>query len=149
AATPAAAAPLAADPVALDYRAPDPSCIDAGRFADEVSAKLGFVPWGDESTNPRTIRIRVEREDEQFTGWFRNADGSAKSFEGATCGDVTANLVVTVAAALDRVPTAPPSNAPGNAVVYGELADRIPVTFRSVDGTAIDVAIKYGRAIGS
>src|SRR5215831_2631481 len=41
----AAASPASADKFALDYRATDPSCIDAGRFADEVSAKLGFVPW--------------------------------------------------------------------------------------------------------
>lgn len=146
-----AASSAVAAPVALDYRASDPSCIDGGRFSDEISAKLGYVPWS--TSAPATIRIRVERDGTQFTGTFRNVDGSAKIIDGKTCADVTESLIVTVATALD--PTARPAPAaappaptlavaPGGAK-HGAL---IPVTFRSSEGRRISIEVQTSSGYG-
>ncbi|HEX4454146.1 MAG TPA: hypothetical protein VH143_24955 [Kofleriaceae bacterium] len=142
----AAAAPASAAPFGLDYRA-DPSCIDGARFSDEVSAKLGFVPWDPVAT--ARIRIRVERDGEQFTGTFRNVDGSAKIVEGKTCADVTASLVVTVATAVDATPKAAPKPTVAPAV---HLSDGlIPVTFKSVEGRRLNIQVQKasGYAVAS
>lgn len=145
----AAAAPASAAPFALDYRATDASCIDGSRFSDEVSAKLGFVPW--DPIAKAKIRVRVERDGEQFTGSFRNVDGSAKIIEGKTCAEVTSNLVVTVATAVDTEPkapkAAPPPPAPippGSLVLSDGL---IPVTFRSVEGRRLSISVQKGSGI--
>lgn len=147
-----AAPPAAADPVGLDYRASDPSCIDAGRFADEVSAKLGFVPWDDGA--PAKIRVRVERDAERFTGSFRNVDDSAKIIDGATCADVTATLAVTVAAAVDRsrpvligavVGPAQPAAKPGPK----PADDRIPVRIVEAEGRRVDVSLNDSGGVAT
>ncbi|NVB81256.1 MAG: hypothetical protein HOV81_22865, partial [Kofleriaceae bacterium] len=130
-----AARAAAADPIALDYKAEDASCIDASRFADEVSAKLGFVPWG--ANAPATIRVRVTHDGAQFSGSVKNVDGTAKIIDGATCAEVTSNLAVTVAAAVDQRPATPAKeSAPGD--------DMVPVTFESVEGRRIDVRLGAG-----
>ena len=49
----------AAEPVALDYQAHGDGCIDAGQFADEVAAKLGFVPWTTSAAATIYVRVRV------------------------------------------------------------------------------------------
>jgi hypothetical protein len=128
---------------ALDFRASDPSCIDADRFADEVSAKLGFVPWDARSTE--ALRIRIEREGARFTGTFRNADGTAKIVDGATCAEVTSSLAVTVAAAID------PGAAPGaHAGIAPATSDgRIAVTFASLDNGRVDVSLNNAGGVGS
>jgi hypothetical protein len=145
----ATAAAASAAPFALDYRAADPSCIDGARFSDEVSAKLGFVPW--DSVSTARIRVRVERDGEQFTGTFRNADGSAKIVEGKTCADVTASLVLTVATAVDSTPKAAPrpvqqAAAPAPTMVHLD-GGMIPVTFRAVDGRRLSVSVQKASAI--
>jgi len=143
----AAAAPASAAPFALDYRATDASCIDGSRFSDEVSAKLGFVPWDPVAT--AKIRVRVERDGAEFTGTFRNADGSAKIVEGKTCAEVTASLVVTVATAVDSPPKAQkavaPAAAPAPAVHVGD--GLIPVTFRSVEGSRVNISVQNGSGV--
>jgi hypothetical protein len=147
----AAASPGAADRIALDYRATDPSCIDAARFADEVSARLGFVPWN--AAARAKVQVRVGRDGTQFTGTFVNSDGRAKVIDGATCAQVTTSLAVTVAGALDTAP----------AGVLGSLAGsspprprrpapsdgKIPVTFASADGRRIDISLNIGGGVGS
>jgi hypothetical protein len=141
-----AASHAVAAPVALDYAASDASCIDGARFSDEVSAKLGFVPW--DPTAGAKIRIRVQRDGEQFTGTFRNVDGSAKIVDGKTCVDVTASLVITVAMAVDstvkpavaRAPVAPPSQPMAEGMV--------PVTFLAVDGRRVSIAVQKGAGFG-
>ena len=141
----ATAAPAAAEPIALDYRATESSCVDAGRFADEVSAKLGFVPWDEAATT--TISVRVQREGGQFIGSFRNADGRAKVIHGASCADVTANLAVTVAAALDR--TRPAALAALTGSDARALDDgRVAVTITSVDGRRVDVSLNNAGGVG-
>ncbi|MGN6108149.1 MAG: hypothetical protein ACTHU0_23780 [Kofleriaceae bacterium] len=149
----AAATSAVADPIALDYRATDPSCIDAGQFADEVSAKLGFVPWDD--TAPARIQVRVARAGSQFSGSFRNVDDRAKQVDGASCAEVTSSLAVTVAAALDRAGSArvaligsldasadvPPEAAPDDGL--------IPVTIVSADGRRVDVSLNNRGAVAT
>jgi hypothetical protein len=144
----AAASSASAAPFGLDYRAADPSCIDGARFSDEVSAKLGFVPWDPVAT--ARIRIRVERDGEQFTGTFRNVDGSAKIVEGKSCADVTASLVVTVATAVDASPKpAPRATAPTQTVHLND--GMIPVTFKSIEGRRLNISVQKasGYAVAS
>ena len=99
-------------------------------------------------------RIRVEREGEQFTGTFRNVDGSAKVIDGKTCADVTSSLVVTVATAVDTTPKAPARVAPAPpsppTVVHLD-GGLIPVTFRAVDGRRLSVSVQKasGYAVAS
>ncbi len=144
----------AADPVALDYRAAGGDCIDAGRFADEVSAKLGFVPWRAEAA--ATVRVRVERDGNHFTGTLRNTDGTAKIVDGATCAEVTANLVITAAVALDHSaapvsPPAPPPPAPVAAAPAPANTDDVPVRFVSEAGgqTAFSMRAATGFGVAS
>ncbi len=139
-----AASSAAAAPFALDYRASDPSCIDGARFSDEVSAKLGFVPW--DSAAAAKIRVRVERDGEQFTGTFLNADGSSKVIDGKTCADVTKSLVVTVATAVDTTPKAVPAAAPAHPDVMA--AGLIPVTFHSVENRRLSIAVQKAAGYG-
>lgn len=136
----ATVAPAAAEVrVALDYRADDTSCSDAGRFADEVSAKLGFVPWDDRVS--ATLRVRIAREGTLFIGSFRNADGSSKVVDGRTCGEVTALLAVTVATAID--PGSSPTRSPSEAAPA--IDDTVPVTFGG--DRRFDVSIRVATAI--
>lgn len=146
----------AAESFSLDYKANDPSCVDASRFADEVSAKLGFMPWDKSSA---AIKIRIERDGAQFTGTFRNVDGNAKVLDGATCQDVTASLVVTVAAAVDRNPArtakappppaaAPPPAAPPAAAAPPIAAGLVPVLFRTTDGGRVDISRNTSNGMG-
>lgn len=130
-------------PRALDFRAADPSCIGADRFADEVSAKLGFVPWN--ASAKEALRIRIDREGARFTGTFRNADGTAKIIDGATCAEVTSNLAITVAAAID------PGAAPGETATIPPATHdgRIVVTFTSLDNARVDVSLNNAGGIAT
>jgi hypothetical protein len=136
----------AAESFSLDYKANDPSCVDASRFADEVSAKLGFMPWDKSSA---AIKIRIERDGAQFTGTFRNVDGNAKVLDGATCQDVIASLVVTVAAAVDRNPARAAKAPPPPAAAPSIAAGLIPVIFRTTDGGRVDVSRNTGNGVGA
>jgi hypothetical protein len=145
----ALASPALADDavVALDYRADDASCIDASRFADEVSAKLGFVPWN--AAAPAKIKVRVEKDGGQFTGSVRNVDGTAKMIDGPTCAAVTSKLAITVAGAMDStggklVAAETPPPAPPPATDDGKFA----VTFASTEGRRIDVSLNTGGGTG-
>lgn len=146
----AAATSAVADPIALDYRATDPSCIDAGQFADEVSAKLGFVPWDD--TAPAKIQVRVMRAGARFSGSFRNVDDRTKQIEGASCAEVTSSLAVTVAAAVDRAGPAVLAALDASAGDPTEAAaddGLIPVTIVSADGLRVDVSLNNRGAVAS
>jgi hypothetical protein len=129
--------PAAAESVRLDYRA-DTSCIDSARFADEVSAKLGFVPWSDDAAS--RIRVRIERDGRSFTGTLRGVDGAVKAVDGATCAEVTAALVTTAATSLDAGAAAP---APVTAQLGG-----VPVTFVADHGR-VDVLVRTGGAVAA
>jgi hypothetical protein len=141
-----ASAAAADSSLALDYRASDASCIDAARFADEVAAKLGFVPF--KATASAKIRVRVERDGDHFTGSVINIDGTSKIIDGATCAAVTSKLAVTVAGAVDssalvgaKAPPPPPAPPAG-------ADSKIPVTFESDDGRRIDVSVNVGGGTG-
>jgi len=133
-----------ADSVALDYRASDASCIDASRFADEVSARLGFVPWTAAAT--AKIRVRIDKDGNRFTGSVRNTDGTSKIIDGATCAAVTSSLAVTVAGAVDpSALTGESRPAPAPAAADD---DKLPVTFESADGRYIDISLGVGGGTG-
>ena len=150
-----AASAAHADSVALDYRATDPSCINASRFADEVSAKLGFVPW--QAAASSKIRVRVEKDGKQFSGSVINVDGSSKVIEDATCDAVTSKLALTVAGAIDPAsakPDAPrpapqPAGQPAAPAASAPAADgTFPVTFASAEGRRIDISLNTGGGYG-
>lgn len=141
----ALATPAAADRVGLDYRASDTSCVDASRFADEVSAKLGFVPW--DANASTKIRVRIDRDGQQFTGSFLNTDGSSKIVDGASCSTVTSSLAVTVAGALDEskgVLSVRGGTAPAAPAIDGKVA----VNFVAADGRRVDVSLNTGGGVG-
>lgn len=134
-----------AAPVALDYGADDASCIDAGRFADEVSAKLGFVPWSDAAT--RDVRVRITRQADGFRGTLQADDGSRRELVGTTCADVTANLVMTVVGLLDDAPAGAPAPAP--AAAPAPVDDGlVAVTFTTPSGRRIDITHNKAAAVG-
>ena len=140
----AAAAPAAAGHLALDNRADDATCIDAARFADEVAAKVGFVPW--DASAATSVHVRVARDGDAFTGTFSNVDGNTKQVAGATCLEVRSSLVITVAAAVDTEVAAPRGK-----VTAPVAADdsKVEVTFASNIGRMIDVSRRSGNARNS
>jgi hypothetical protein len=146
----ALAAPAAADRIRLDYRASDASCIDATRFADEVSAKLGFVPW--DASAKTKIRVRIDREGQQFSGSFLNSDGTSKVVDGASCAQVTSSLAVSVAGALDRtdrtVDLLMGSTQPRAEAKAAPDDGKVPVNFVTADGRRVDISLNTGGGMG-
>jgi hypothetical protein len=142
------ASPALADSVALDYRASDASCVDASRFADEVSAKLGFVPWS--AAAPAKIRVRVEKDGGQFTGSVLNTDGSSKIIDGPTCTAVTSKLAITVAGAMDPAAFESTAKAPvaAPAPAKPDADGKVAVSFASAEGRRVDIAMNTGGGAG-
>ncbi len=137
----------AADPVALDYQAHGDGCIDAGQFADEVAAKLGFVPWT--TSAAATIYVRVDRDRDHYTGAFRNRDGSSKIIDAASCSAVTDSLAMTVAIALDGRDEHPPATVTPAPALAATPDNTLPVTFESADRSAIAIALRAGTEYGT
>ena len=125
-----------ADPVTLDYRTSADTCSDGKRFADEVSTKLGFVPWSPSAA--ASVFVRVERDGEHFTGSVRNRGGSSKIVDAATCGEVVDSLAASVAA-----------NITGHAEPSQVADDKVAVTFVSGDDSRPAVGLRTGNAYGS
>jgi hypothetical protein len=142
----AAASAAADDRIALDYKTTDASCIDAARFADEVSAKLGFVPW--DAAARATIRVRVDKDGALFMGSFRNSDGTSKIIDGQSCAQVTASLATTVAAAVDDTTQAHGKLVGVDRSKQPPSDGKIPVTFASADGRRIDISLNTGGGVG-
>ncbi len=102
-ASPAAADDASAPPaVGLDFHAAKgvSGCLSGDRFADEVSAKLGFVPWDAYATT--AVRIRIVKDGDEAVGTLEQPDGSSKVLRAATCAALGDALVSAVTVALDR-----------------------------------------------
>jgi hypothetical protein len=144
---------VAAEPashVGLDYRA-EKDCPSADHFRDEVSAKLGFVPW-DAAAGP-AIRIRIARDGTDVVGTIEQPDGASKVVRGATCAAVAAQLVTTVTVALDA--PAAPLLAAIDAHGKTELGQSAPddglvdVRLRPLDGRQLGVSRVTARTTSS
>jgi hypothetical protein len=98
----------------LSYEAPG-RCPSRARFAEEVTARLGFSPW---SESGPAVRVRISNDRAGFVGSLApDADASAaeRRFVADSCRKVTDLLVTAAAMALDRresAASAPASGAP-------------------------------------
>jgi hypothetical protein len=91
--------------VALDYHAKASGCPTADRFADEVAAKLGFVPWDPEALT--AIRVRISEDSGDLVGTIEQPDGTSKVLRAARCTALNEALVTALAVTLDRSAQAP------------------------------------------
>lgn len=89
-----------ADPVALDYHAKVEGCPPSDRLADEVSARLGFVPW--DAQAPVAVRIRISSDSGELVGTIEQPDGASKVLRAPTCPALHASIVSALAVVLDR-----------------------------------------------
>ena len=92
----------AAHAARLSYDAPH-RCPSSTRFAEEVTARLGFSPWTDTGA---TLRVRITTEKAGFVGSL-SPDASTtaappRRFVADSCRKVTDLLVTATAVALDR-----------------------------------------------
>jgi hypothetical protein len=92
----------------------DLACPTATRFAEEVTAKLGFSPWGD---GPG-VRITIEAAGGQYTGRLVSGGDRERTFRAATCRRVTDLLVTATAIALDRREPVRPAAANRSGPLY-------------------------------
>jgi hypothetical protein len=75
-------------------------CPNKTRFADEVSAKLGFSPWA-ESGQP--VKVHIEAADGGgYTGTLSSASDRERHFASDSCRKVADLLVTAVAISLDH-----------------------------------------------
>jgi hypothetical protein len=110
----------------LTYEAPE-RCPSRTRFADEVTARLGFSPW---SESGETLHIRISATVSTFVGSIApDAAAAPRRFTAPSCRKVTDLLVTAAATALDRreppaakaapavkaAPAAKPASAPRGA----------------------------------
>lgn len=93
--------------VALDYHAKVKGCPSADRFADEVAAKLGFVPWDPQAST--AVRVRIASDSGQLVGTIEQPDGTSKVLRADTCAQLSEALVAAIGVALDRTPAAAPA----------------------------------------
>tara|TARA_R110002073_G_scaffold74100_5_gene181176 strand:- start:14078 stop:14962 length:885 start_codon:yes stop_codon:yes gene_type:complete len=103
----------------LDYQVVDASCPDANQFADDVSAKLGFVPWRDDSP---ALRIRIRQEASETVATLELPSGDSKVFRDATCNELFPALVAATSVAIDSraKPATPVQTAPTPAMLRGK-----------------------------
>jgi hypothetical protein len=100
--------PSTARAARLRYQAPE-RCPSRTRFAEEVTARLGFSPW---STTGSTLHVRIRVENAAFVGSLSpDPTAEPRRFAADSCRKVTDLLVTAAASALDRreAPSAPPA----------------------------------------
>jgi hypothetical protein len=83
---------------ALDYRSAVKGC-SSDRFPDEISAKLGFVPWDAQATN--TLRVRISKDGRELVGTIEHDDGTTKVLRAASCAKLHEALISAISVALD------------------------------------------------
>lgn len=86
----------------LIYASNAAGCLSATEFADEVSARLGYSPWVDDSA--REIHTEIATHQKAFRATVRLADGTKKVLKAASCKLLTDAIVSTVVVQLDSAP---------------------------------------------
>jgi hypothetical protein len=146
-----AAGVAAAEPaahVALDYRAADKTCPAADHFGDEVSAKLGFVPW--DAGAGDVFHVRITRDGAELIGTIEQPSGTSKVLRAGTCPALAEQLASAVAVALDASPAAPaPAPTPERRLrTLDPPPDNhlVDVALRALDGRKLEVSLVTSRA---
>ena len=121
----------------LDFSSP-PACPDSDRFADEVSARVGHVPF-QPGGEPMVVRIADGSEFLGTVEW----GGGTKVVRGATCPEVFEGLVSAVAVLLDA-PAAPAKPAPARG---SDTSGKVSVSFVS-SKPEVTIAVVDGRGSG-
>ena len=77
----------------------DLACPSRARFAQEVSAKLGFSPWIDDGP---TVHVTIDLTTGRYVGHLARERDHEREFKADTCRRVADLLVTATAIALDR-----------------------------------------------
>jgi hypothetical protein len=89
----------------LDYIADGPGCLTTDELADEISARLGYVPWDPRATT--ALRVEIARREGSFEATLWLGDGAApRRLTAASCRSVAEALISVVVTHLDL--TGPP-----------------------------------------
>lgn len=91
----------------LDYVGIE-SCPDAGRFSDEVSARIGAQAFG---IDTGAMTVRITSAGAEVMGTLELGEG-VRLVRGASCDEVFDGLVVAAATLLGAPPEAPPVEQP-------------------------------------
>jgi len=91
----------------LDYKAPA-RCPSQKRFADEVTARLGFSPWSGEGA---TVHVQIGVEKDQFVGSLARDQANPRRFVADSCRKLTDLLVTATAVVVDRSDAPAPRSA--------------------------------------
>lgn len=83
----------------LVYQVNARGCLSAGEFADEISAKLGYSPWVDASSN--TLRTEIVERGGAYRATIRVPSGVSKEVAGASCRAVTDAAISAIVVRLD------------------------------------------------
>ncbi|MBS1120241.1 MAG: hypothetical protein H6Q90_2469 [Deltaproteobacteria bacterium] len=83
----------------LLYEAKARGCLTATEFADEVSARLGYSPWVDSSSD--SLHAEIVQQGSKYRATVQLADGASKELTGVTCKTVTEALISVVLVQLD------------------------------------------------
>jgi hypothetical protein len=89
----------AAASLQYDMHPGDLACPSAARFADEVTAKLGFSPWDGAGL---AVKVTIDAQTGRYTGHLVYERDRDREFRGDTCDRVADLLVTATAIALDR-----------------------------------------------
>jgi len=126
--------------VALDYHSKVKGCPSSDRFADEVSAKLGFVPWDAQAQT--AIRVRIAEDSGDFVGTLEQPDGTSKVLRAPTCAKLDEALVSAIAVALDRPATADAKHDDRRLQTLdrGDPDALVTVELKSKDGRELEIS---------
>lgn len=105
-----AAGSARANAASLQYKLQpaDLACPSAARFADEVTAKLGFSPW---SGDGPAVHVTIDASAGRYRGQLASEVDRDRTFRAETCRRVADLLVTATAIALDRREAAKPAAA--------------------------------------
>jgi len=93
----------------LDYDAPD-GCLDAARFADEVAARVGRVPFADDAE--ATLRVRAREDDGAFLVTWERAGEGVRAFRDPSCDEALFAAAASLAVYFEE---------PARAAIYGPV----------------------------
>ncbi|MEO8841607.1 MAG: hypothetical protein ABI591_20510 [Kofleriaceae bacterium] len=104
--------------LAYEIHPGDLACPSPARFAEEVSAKLGFSPWTGDGL---TVRVSINLSTGRYTGQLVQDRDHMREFNADTCRRVADLLVTATAIALDRSEPVKPANPDpsGGGGLYG------------------------------
>jgi hypothetical protein len=152
--------PAKANVLRLDYVATAQGCPSGEHLADEVSSKLGFVPWSYQAID--TLRVRISADQSEVVATMELPSGQSKVLRSSSCDGVFPLLAAAIAVALDSemsakhleqpkatVPPPPPAqtNAPGTGRIHVRSTGT-SVTVSTIDHRVFIAGSNGGTAMG-